>query len=377
MKHVMIIPLLLFLAGSIYVFCQGWQLLPQNIFIKLLYSVAFVSLWAAYPVAMIGKETLSLPLIKWLTVFGGVFMVVLMYLILILLAIDLVRLFNHFFSFFPGGITRDVLLTRRITAGVIFGFLVVLLSIGHYRFSHPVVERLDLKVNKKANGRKELHVVAVSDIHLGFTIGKERLKKYVEQINALQPDVIVLSGDLIDVSVRPLEEYKMYEELQQLRAPLGVYMVSGNHEYISGIEASRHFIGKTGIRLLNNECVLPDSTFVIAGQEDLSSPDYKTLSQIVKGVPADLPIIALCHQPYGVNIEAAVDEKIDFLFCGHTHQGQVWPGNLIVKNLFEIPYGYAKKGETHIFVSSGLGLWGPQFRIGTQSEVVSVKMQFE
>lgn len=376
MKHFIVIFLLVFLSGSAYVFFRGWQLLPQSVLVRTLYSFVFVLLWAAYPVAMLGKESLPLPLVSWLSALGSVFLIVWMYLILILLAIDLVRVANYFLHFFPGFITENVLLTRRVTAGIIFLFLNVLLSIGHYRFCHPVVERLELKVDKEANGRKELHVVAVSDIHLGFTIGKERLKKYVRQINDLRPDVIVISGDLIDISARPLEANRMYEELRQLQAPLGVYMVNGNHEFISGIEGAVDFIDKTGIRLLENDHVLPDSTFIIAGQEDLSSRRSLAMSAILEGAPVDLPVIGLSHQPHDINLQGAVDARVDFLFCGHTHQGQVWPGNQIVKMLYKVPYGYAKMEQTHVVVSSGLGIWGPQFRIGTQSEIVSVKLQF-
>lgn len=304
-------------------------------------------------------------------------MLCLLYLVLALLIVDLTRILHYCFRFFPSFLTNNPQLTGRVTAGVLLLSLAVLLGTGHYRFNHPVTEKLDLKVEKVAKGRKELHIVAVSDIHLGFTIGKQHLKKYVRQINSLQPDLIVLSGDLIDMSVRPLEAYAMYEELSELHAPLGVYMVTGNHEYISGIEASRSFIRKTGIRLLENEWLMPDSTFVLAGQNDPSDPGSLPFGTILADAPKDLPVIALSHQPRDYHLNDAVESRVDFLFCGHTHQGQVWPGNQLVKKLFKIPYGYEQKEQTHIFVSSGLGLWGPQFRIGTQSEIVSVKLTFQ
>ncbi len=378
MKHVIIFPLLLFILGSVYLFVRGWQILPHNLLLRIVYTVLFLFLWSSYVIGMLGRNSLPIPLIQWLCFPGGTFMVVMMYLIFILLAVDLLRIANYFFHFFPAFITDNVVQAKYIATGVVALFLTIVLSIGYYRFCHPEVRTLEIDVDKPANGRKELHVVAISDVHLGFTITKDRLKQYVEKINALHPEVIVIAGDLIDVSTRPLEHYRMYEELQQLKAPLGVYMVTGNHEYISGIEQSLAFIEKTGIRLLQNEAVLvADSTFLVAGQADLSDPESKSMAYILKNAPEHLPVIGLSHQPYDVNLNGAVNSHVDLLLCGHTHEGQVWPGNLIVKKLFEVPYGYVRKENTHVYVSSGLGLWGPQFRIGTRSEIVSIRMKFK
>ena len=369
---------LFFLLGCIYVYVRGWQLMPANTLVKVLYGILFFSSFFSFVIGMIGRNSLLLPipLIKWLSLWGGTFLVVLMYVLLVVICIDLLRLGNYLFHYFPDFITNNAMLTRRIAAGVILFGLTILLSIGYYRFTNPVVKHIELDIAKSANGRKELNLVAISDVHLGFTIGKERLKQYVNQINALNPELILISGDLIDSSLRPLEEYRMYEELKQLKAPLGVYMVTGNHEYISDIEKSLAFIEKAGIHLLENDYALPDSTFIIVGQKDLISNNQKPIAQILENAPTDLPILGMNHQPQNQSVDEAVMNNLDFFFCGHTHQGQVWPGNKIVKMLYEVPYGYVQKRNTHIYVSSGLGLWGPPFRIGSQSEIVAVKLKF-
>lgn len=376
MKWFLLFFLIILLAGGFYVFFRGWKIIPRNRYVKALYIFVFIVLCFSFPIGMAGRDTFPLPLVEWILFAGSIFMLVLLYLVLALLAIDLTRVLLHCFRFFRSWPNTKVLLARRLIAGVLLLSVSAILGVGYYRFSHPVVEYLELKTDKEANGRKELNIVAVSDIHLGFTIGRKHLAKYVDLINSLKPDLIVIAGDLIDTSLRPLEEHAMHEELQRLQAPLGVYMATGNHEYISGIEASKQFIHKTGIRLLENEFAVPDSTFVISGQNDLTDPDRLTLSTILADAPMQLPVIALTHQPHDSNLQDAADSKVDFLFCGHTHKGQIWPFSKLVEKLFKIPYGYEQKEQTHIFVSSGLGLWGPPFRIGTQSEVVSIKLTF-
>ncbi len=377
MKNIIFIPLLIFLAASIYVFVRGWQILPQNILLRIVYIISFLFLWSAYIIGMVGKESLPVPLVKWFCLLGGTFWVVIIYLVFILLAIDILRIINHFFHFFPSFITGNMMQAKWIVIGAVFLVIAVLLGTGYYRFSHPEVKKLELEIDKQVNGRKELNIVAVSDLHLGFTIGKKRLQEYIRQINDLHPDIVLIAGDLIDISARPLEKYKMYEDLQQLRAPLGVYMVTGNHEYISGIKNSLAFIEKTGIRLLQDEKVSPDSTFILVGQSDLTDPQSKTIPYILKDTLTDLPVICISHQPQTINLQGAVNSHVDFLFCGHTHLGQVWPGNKIVERMYEVPYGYKKIQETNVYVSSGLGIWGPQFRIGTQSELIQVKLKFQ
>lgn len=376
MKH-FIIAAFIYLLMNVYVFIRGWQVTPSHMIWKVIYIVIFVFLAFSFLFAMGGRSTFPLPLMKILMLVGTTWLLVCFYLVIILGIIDLFRLVNHFFPFFPAFIQEHKMKAGQILATGIFVFFGIILSIGYYKFSNPVVSNLEINIDKYANGRKSLHAVAVSDIHLGFTIGKERLKEYVRKINDLNPEIIFISGDLIDMHTRPLEEQKMYEELLQLKAPLGVYMVPGNHEYISGISASETFIAKTGIRELKNEYVCPDSTFVLVGQDDFSSKNQEKLGEILKGINIQLPLIVLNHQPQNTGVEDAVNNRIDLYLCGHTHQGQVWLVKTLVEKMYKISYGYQLEKNTHIYVSSGLGLWGPPYRLGTQSEIVNITLNFK
>lgn len=187
-------------------------------------------------------------------------------------------------------------------------------------------------------------------------------------INEQNPDMILIGGDLIDNSVVPLYAENMAEELSKLRAPLGIYMVPGNHEYISGIKESIRFIENTPITLLRDSVLTLPNGMQLIGRDDRSNKSRRSLQDLMKKVEKDKPILLLDHQPYGLTESEAAG--IDLQFSGHTHRGQVWPMSLVTDYLYEQSHGYRQWGNSHIYVSSGLSLWGPPFRIGTESEMV-------
>jgi predicted MPP superfamily phosphohydrolase len=203
---------------------------------------------------------------------------------------------------------------------------------------------------------------------------KSKLKKYVALINEQKPDLILICGDLIDNSIVPVKNQQMESELSQLNARLGVYMVPGNHEYINNIEDCMQFLDQTPVRLLRNTVVTLSNGIQIVGRDDRSIRSRKNMTQLIRDVNTELPVIVLDHQPFELN--QPVEAGADLLICGHTHNGQVWPLTFLTKRIFEISYGYEKRKQTHIYVTSGLSLWGPPFRIGTQSEMVVFKLSF-
>ncbi|GHT25926.1 hypothetical protein AGMMS4957_21270 [Bacteroidia bacterium] len=278
----------------------------------------------------------------------------------------------------------------------------MLLLYGNYQFNHPKIVETEVVVHKGMAGQarndtafcgtkqQTLKIVAVSDLHLGVQIDKKRLQKYVQLINAQQPDAIFIAGDLVDNNVLPLTLEHMEEEINQLQAPLGVYFCLGNHEYMSGIDNCKEFLAKTNMTVLIDSAAMMTEDIQIIGRDDIKKGNRprKTLADIqgiagqarndttalvIAGLTRNpLTTIVLDHEPY--NLEEAEAAGIDLQFSGHTHDGQLFPFNLLVGNLFEVSYGHKQKGATNIFVTSGLGLWGPPFRIGTQSEIVVVRL---
>lgn len=298
------------------------------------------------------------------------------YMVILLGIFDLLKLFNWKFKY---------------AFYVSFGLTLSILAYGYYHYQHPDTQVINLVINKSlippgepsefsgepANGAagRSLKIVAVSDIHLGYGTDKTMLKGYVERINALQPDLILIGGDLIDNSVVPLRAERMEEELSQLKAPLGIYMVPGNHEYISGIEESIDFIRQTPITLLRDTAVTLPNGIQLVGRDDRHNSRRQSLEELTANLAPSRPVILLDHQPY--HLKQTEDAGVDLQFSGHTHHGQIWPLSLVTDYLFELSYGYKSFGNSHIYVSSGLSLWGPPFRIGTDSELVVFDITFK
>jgi predicted MPP superfamily phosphohydrolase len=252
---------------------------------------------------------------------------------------------------------------------------VVILAYGYVHYRHPAVRVVDAMIDKPADiAGGTFRIVAVSDIHLGMGTTETRLREYAEMIQAQQPDLILIGGDLIDNSLAPVVHRKMENVLARLHAPAGVYMVPGNHEYISDIGECIHYLRQTPIRLLRDSVVMLPGRIQLVGRDDRSNAARLSLAQLMAQTDRARPVIVVDHQP--TEVLQAAEEDVDVLFCGHTHDGQVWPLNIVARRLFAISHGYRKQGGTHICVSSGLSLWGPPFRIGTQSELVVFNLSF-
>ena len=208
----------------------------------------------------------------------------------------------------------------------------------------------------------------VSDLHLGYHNPRKELARWVDMMNAEKPDFILIAGDLIDGSIRPLNEERMAEEFHRLTAP--VYACLGNHEHFGGDANARQFYQDVGIRLLIDEAAVIDSAIVVIGRDDRSSRHRKSVEELIKSwnVEGSHYTIVLDHQPY--ELEKAEAAGVDFQLSGHTHRGQVWPISWITDAIYECSWGSHQRGNTQFYISSGLGLWGGKFRIGTQSEYI-------
>lgn len=368
-----IIILILYLLVNFYVFQRIWAAMPPNVLGRVaLVLFAVVAVSSVFVSFLIG-DSMPVALTSFLYKVGTAWVFIMLYFLMIILIVDLFGLTNRLFHFMPSETIIKYTKASWIGFGSLVGFVALLMLFGYLRYQSKVRVELPVNIYKTvgdSTSSKPLRIVAISDLHLGYGIGKGEFEKWIDLINAENPDIVLIAGDIIDNSVRPLNEGDFAESFDKIKAPMGIYTCLGNHEYISGLSGSLGFISKTGVHMLRDSVALVDSSFYVIGRDDRSNPNRRPLKDLVAGLDRSKPIILLDHQPY--NLEEAEANGVDIQFSGHTHQGQVWPISKITKQLYEKDHGYIKKGNTNIYVSSGIGIWGGKFRIGTQSEYVVI-----
>jgi len=300
------------------------------------------------------------------------------YLILILIISDLARLIVRRTDILPPGLRGYY---HFVIVGVL-ALVTILLMYGTWNSLHPIVRNYEITLNKKSSTMDSMRVVVVSDIHLGWIVGIDRLQQMTGLINSLKPDLILLPGDIIDEGVDLATEREMPEVLQTLQPRLGTFAAMGNHEYISGnAEATIEFLNRAGITMLRDQTVEILGGFYLVGRDDASRHRFNgaerlDLSEIMAEIDKDkLPIIMLDHEPF--NLDMAEKAGVDLQFSGHTHLGQMFPNNFITGAIYEQDWGHLRKNNFQIIVSCGYGTWGPPIRIGNRPEILNVVVKFE
>lgn len=360
--------------ANYYVYIRGLQAFRPTGIVHSIYAAAFIFLAVSFIASVFLERADIVTIGRPLSWIGSFWLAAFIYFLLITAAIDLFRLVNHFIPFFPTFITANPNCAAQIT-GIVEVLIVVGLVLFGFINAHIVrVRSLDITVTKEAGKRKTLNIVMASDIHLSSIIGRSRIDHLVEKINSLSPDVVLLPGDILDGDLNPVIDQNLGESLRRIKAPLGVYAVTGNHEFYGGIERACEYITEHGVKMLRDTMVFLDSSFYIVGREDREVRKRKTLSELMENADKKFPVILMDHQPF--HLEEAEANGIDLQLSGHTHHGQMWPNNYITDMVYELDYGYLVKGSTHIYVSSGVGTWGPPIRIAADPEIVNVRMRF-
>ena len=372
--------LIIYSAINFYILRRGLSSVPYGSSLRTWLVVIVILLASSFVagrfIERVSVNVFSTALI-WIGSFWLAFMV---YLLLQIILIDLLRVLNLWFGIFPAFITNNPIKAREITAIVVLSITSLVVVIGHINTWFPVVRNFELKVDKTAGKLKELNIVALSDIHLGTTIEKRHLSVLVKKVNLLNPDIILIPGDIIDEDIAPVIHNNVGGILKEFKSKYGVYAVTGNHEYIGGVSKAKKYLNEHNVKLLNDSVVMIDSSFYLVGREDLTMKQFtnktrKELPEIMVDVDKSFPVILLDHQPFKLNV--AVENGVDLQLSGHTHHGQLWPFNYITDMIFEVSWGYKLKEDTHIYVSSGAGGWGPPIRTVNRPEIISIKLIFE
>lgn len=358
-----------------YIFWRGYQAIPAKKSWRIPYALFFILELSLYFFGFIFRNELPDNIMTTIQYICNSWYIASIYITLSLLTLEVIRLSNRFFHWFPQWITTHWKETKQTLFFLIIIGVTGLMIKAYLTVAHPVVKEVYVTLPKGSSLRDSLTIVMMSDLHIGEVIGKKMVQRYVAMSNAQHPDMVLLVGDIMDYESRFAENEHIEDDLQQLKAPLGVYVVNGNHEYRANRFAKYRWLKKTGATLLIDSVVQPDSSFYLIGRDDYVNKKRNALHTLMADIDTTKPIIVMDHQPW--SFAEMTMNGVDLGLHGHTHNGQLWPYPLLMKLIYECPYGYYKKGPTQFYVSSGIGIAGPPYRVGTVSELVVLHIKFK
>lgn len=269
--------------------------------------------------------------------------------------------------------SRDIRLwQRRLILCIAVVIVPITLWMGYHNVRYPQVTHrrvvVDRLVKPGQEPQRRLRIVHLTDLHIGEGITQGYVDRAVELTMQQGGDMILVGGDYIDHHIRYAETPQMLEAMSRLNARYGVYYALGNHEYRVDTMANIQWVERVGARLLRDEVVYPaDSLVALIGRDDYINESRASLTSLTDTVHSDRPVILLEHTP--AELDLASKQAIDLALYGHTHGGQVWPMHLLVWARYSIVSGWARYGQTEVFVNSGIGSAGAPYRIGSRSEI--------
>ena len=388
----------LYLIGNVYICCRALQWLSVcsdttsrsgfRLFFIITYAFLALSIGLAFILPHSGFQ-------RVLACIGTYWLGILLYIIIILGAVELIRLILHITHTVPFETLTDrknFIVTGLICIAAIAFFCIWgIISAVHVRSTN-----YEITINKNGGKLDELNIALVADLHLGYTVGPRMIRQMVDKINAQNPDIILIAGDIFDNDYDAIgNPEELIRILSQLRSKYGTYAVYGNHDTDEKILAGftfpskekktsdprmDDFLQQAGIRLINEETLLIDDSFYLVGRADEERPGRgvdirKNLQEIMDSIDGSKPVIVMEHEPKF--LQTLADVGIDLHLCGHTHDGQTFPANFLCKLVWENPAGYLKKDNMQSIVTSGVGLFGPNMRVSTKSEVVHIQVHFK
>ncbi len=285
-------------------------------------------------------------------------------------------------------------LAQKITNVAVVSFTILMSVYGIVNAQNLKVTTYDVTVDKSSK-QDELNVVLIADLHLGYSVGVKQMERMVNKINELQPDVVVVAGDIFDNEFSAIyNPVRLAEILRGINSKYGVYAVYGNHDIeedilcgftfsdddvtqVTSIKEMDDFIENCGFTFLYDEAILINDDFYIYGRPDEERPNFGNDSRleaekITEGLDLSKLIICVDHEPHDQKKLSAAGVDVDL--NGHTHAGQLFPGNIIINFFWDIAYGYKDFDGMHNIVTSGVGLFGPNMRTFTKAEIAQVKI---
>lgn len=318
---------------------------------------------------------------KILNIIGNYYLGIMIYVVITLILLFIINLV------FKKSINNNI----RIIEGFITVIFVIFITIyGNINSSIIHTTKYEVSINKKSN-LKELKIVMVADMHLGYNKGLKLVKDMVSKINKEKPDIVLMAGDIFDNDYDALDKPElMIKELKKIKTKYGVYSVYGNHDVKESIilgftfqdkkqkysdTRMDKFLKRSNIKILDDEYVLIDDIYIYGREDYAKYKNRKSVNQMIKTMDTSKPIIVVDHQPK--ELDKLSKTKVDLDLSGHTHDGQIFPLSLLVKLVYKNSCGIKKFNNMTSIVTSGVGLYGPNMRVLTKAEITSIKVKFK
>jgi predicted MPP superfamily phosphohydrolase len=370
------IVLTIYSLANLYIYLRGYGSIAVFQNNKVWYLVIFLLLASSFIFGKILEARHSSVLSDILNIIGGFWMAFMLYGFLFLFLLDIITVTLRITGVIN---SSNIMVFRKWSYIITLVISFILIAGGFINAIIPKVKTYNITINKPAGDLKGLRIAAVSDIHLGSIIRKRSIKKLSEILVKLKPDLVLLLGDIVDGEIGPVLRDDLLQYFTCPKCGDGLYAITGNHEFIGGAKQTIPYIESKGIRILKDEVVTLEGGIQLIGRLDRDSKRFygkerKPLKELMKAVDLSRPVILLDHQP--IELVEAEKNGVDLQLSGHTHNGQMWPLNHLTAKIYELSYGYKKRGSTQYIVSSGFGLWGPRVRSGSRSEVLLINIKF-
>ena len=355
-----------------YLGWRGGQVLPASL--RRLFWVILLLIFILFSIALLVHRHIEA---GWMSALmnGSVYIFFsTMYVTAFVVGVNVLRHIDartlHLYAWARPAVKQGIKVASFILALAIFAGIMV---IGHRNVRYPKVIYRSLVVHRLTpegeKPKKRLRLVFFSDLHIGEAMTPDYIARTVKLIQEQHPDLILCGGDFIDHRAVYAYDPRVMASLRSLRAPMGVYFVLGNHEYRDDLEANVRWVSEVGATLLRDSLAYPgDSLLTLIGREDWVNGDRKPFEVISNEAdPKRGPVVMMEHTPG--SIDSIGDSPVDLMLCGHTHGGQIWPGQLMVWWRYGMVSGTRSIGDREVCISSGIGSAGATYRIGTRSEL--------
>lgn len=339
----------------------------------VLYGVILVAILGSFVISRIPNNGVP----RIILIIGHYALGFLVYLVMFINFADLLLFLGKIVHLLPTPLSRQ---TALITGAAV---MLIAVSVSVYGTVHSLsikTQSYEVQLHQAGEGEETdfLQIVQISDLHLGYLIDQGHVQKIVKAVNAVNPDIVCITGDIFDGDITSLKDpIALQQLLSEIRAPYGVYACLGNHDAGASYRQMLEFLSGANVQVLQDEAVVIDDRLILAGRKD-SSPiggqgDKREEFAIPVGAK-HLPVIVMDHQPGNIR---EYGDNADLILSGHTHRGQIFPFNFITNAIFDVDYGYYQMPDNgpQVIVTSGAGTWGPPQRVATDNEIVSIRVE--